>query len=274
MNKKLIPKLLKTFGLKIKKLDKKSMDKDYQKTLKFDYSKEIFEQIKIIRPYSMMPYVNLAILYEQAVFFEKNKIEGDFVECGVWKGGSVGLMALANLKHSHTRRHIHLFDIFDNICEPDPEIDGEHAIKTIKELIGKNDLEVKGRLIPLEGVYESLGGKGTLEENRHLLESLIGYDRNTIHYHKGWFQDTVPKDANEIEKIAILRLDGDFYASTKVCLEYLYDKVVHTGLIIIDDYGTYDGCKKAVDEFRTKKNIRSFLHYSNPDCRYWFKNSM
>ena len=71
------------------------MDKDYQKTLKFDYSKEIFDQIKIIRPYSMMPYVNLAILYEQTVFFEKNKIEGDFVECGVWKGGSVGLMALA-----------------------------------------------------------------------------------------------------------------------------------------------------------------------------------
>ena len=222
----------------------------------------------------MMPYFNLAILYEQAVFFEKNNIEGDFVECGVWKGGSVGLMALANLKHSHTRRHIHLFDIFDNICEPDPEIDGEHAINKIKELVGKNDLEVKGRLIPLEGVYDSLGGKGTLDENRHLLEGLIGYDRNNIHYHKGWFQDTLPKDAIEIEKIAILRLDGDFYASTKVCLEYLYDKVVHNGLIIIDDCGTYDGCKKAVDEFRTKKNIHSFLHYSNPDCRYWFKNSM
>jgi len=188
--------------------------------------------------------------------------------------GSVGLRALANLKHSNTTRHIHLFDIFDNICEPDPEIDGERAIKAVKELTGRKDLELQGRLKPIEGVYDSLGGKGTLDGNRYLLERLIGYDRNSIHYHKGWFQDTVPKDEDEIEKIAILRLDGDFYASTKVCLEYLYDKVVPNGLIIIDDYGTYEGCKKAVDEFRMKKNIHSFLHYSNQDCRYWFKNSM
>ena len=165
------------------------------------------------------------------------------------------------------RRKIHLFDIFDNICEPDPEVDGEYAINQIKELVGKNDLELQGRLMPVEGVYDSLGGKGTLNGNQHLLESIIGYDKNKIHYHKGWFQDTVPKDVEEIEKIAILRLDGDLYASTKVCLEYLYDKVVPKGLIIIDDYGTYEGCKKAVDEFRKKKNINSFLHYSNPDCR-------
>ena len=274
MSKRIISALLKSFGFTIQTLNKQSRDDDWKKTRKFDLSHEIFEQIKIIRPYSMMPYINLAILYEQAVFFEKNRIEGDFVECGVWKGGSVGLMALANLKYGNTRRHIHLFDIFDDICEPDPEVDGERAIKAVKELTGRKDLEVSGRLKPLEGVYDSLGGKGTLEENRHLLESLLGYDRNYIHYHKGWFQETVPKDEKNIENIAILRLDGDFYASTKVCLEYLHDKVVPNGLIIIDDYGTYEGCKKAVDEFRMKKNIKSFLHYSNQDCRYWFKNSM
>ena len=116
------------------------------------------------------------------------------------EGRQCGFNGSSNLKHSHIRRNIHLFDIFDNICEPDPEIDGEHAIKTIKELVGKNDLEVKGRLIPLEGVYDSLGGKGTLDENRHLLEGLIGYDRNNIHYHKGWFQDTYPRMQMKLKK--------------------------------------------------------------------------
>lgn len=272
--KKSISKLFKLLGFKLGPLVKKSVEKDLKKTLKFDYGEEAFKQIKIIRSYSMMPYINLLTLYEQVAFIEKNHIKGDFVECGVWKGGSVGLMALANLKHSNTRRNIHLFDVYDNGSEPDPDVDGEFAINQIKELVGKKDLEVKGRLKSVEGAYESLGGKGTLEGNQHLLESIIGYDKNKIHYHKGWFQDTVPKDVHEIEKIAILRLDGDFYDNTKVCLEYLYDKVVPNGLIIIDDYGTYDGCKKAVDEFRMKKNIHSFLHYSNPDCRYWFKNSM
>jgi len=261
-------------GFRLKPFVKKSVEKDLKKTLKFDYGEEAFEQIKIIRPYSMVPYINLVTLYEQVVFFEKNHIEGDFVECGVWKGGSVGLMALANLKHSHTRRNIHLFDVYENGSEPDPEVDGEYAINQIKELAEDKDLEVKGRLIPVEGVFDSFGGKGTLEENQHLLDNIIGYEKNKIHYHKGWFQDTVPKDVYEIEKIAILRLDGDFYANTKVCLEYLYDKVVPNGLTIIDDYGAYVGCKKAVDEFRMEKNINSFLHYSDPDCRYWFKNSM
>jgi len=271
---KIIIKLFKLLGFKLKKSKTKSIDKDAQKTLKFDYAEEAYEQIKVIRSYSMLPYVNLLTLYEQVVFFERNHIEGDFVECGVWKGGSVGLMALANLKHSNTRRKIHLFDIFDNSCEPDPEVDGERAINETKEFVGKKDLELKGRLRTVEGVYDSFGGKGTLDGNQNLLESIIGYDKNKIHYHKGWFQDTVPKNIDEIEKIAILRLDGDFYANTKVCLDYLYEKVVPYGLIIIDDYGTYDGCKKAVDEFRKEKNINSFLHYSNQDCRYWFKNSM
>ena len=74
--------------------------------------------------------------------------------------------------------------------------------------------------------------------------------------------------------MALLRLAGEYYDSTKFCLENLYDKDMPKGLIIIDDYGTYEGCRKAVDEFRMKQNIDSFLHYSNPDCRYWFKNSM
>lgn len=246
---------------------------DLNINLKRDYNAEAYPLIQIVRKNTMLPYVNLVTLYEQVVYFEKNNIEGDIVECGVWKGGSMGLMALANLKHGAQRRDLHLFDIFDGICEPDPEVDGDFAIKQAKELTGRDNAEFKGRLVSMEGIYDQFGGFGTLEENKHLMENVIGYDRAKVHYHKGWFQETIPVVKNEIEKIAILRLDGDYYASTKVCLENLYEKVVPNGLIIIDDYGTYEGCKKAVDEFRLKSNITSFMHYSSSDCRYWFKNN-
>ena len=81
----------------------------------------------------------------------------------------------------------------------------------------------------------------------------------------------MPKDAPGIPQIAILRLDGDWYASTMICLEYLYDRVVSGGFVIIDDYGCYDGCRKAVDEFRKARGIVAFLHHVDSDCRYWVK---
>jgi len=74
-----------------------------------------------------------------------------------------------------------------------------------------------------------------------------------------------------IDNISILRLDGDWYESTKVCLDNLYDKVVDGGFIIIDDYGCYEGYKKAVDEFLRVRNINVFINYSSPACRYWIK---
>ena len=75
----------------------------------------------------------------------------------------VGLMALANLKHANTRRHLHLFDVFDSGSEPNPDVDGSFAVKKIKELTGCKKVDLKGRLIPVERVYDSLGGKRTLE---------------------------------------------------------------------------------------------------------------
>ena len=72
---------------------------------------------------------------------------------------------------------------------------------------------------------------------------------------KGWFQDTLPQNIDKIGNIAILRLDGDWYESTKVCLEYLYDNVVEGGYILVDDYNFWPGCKKAVDEFFDNRKI-------------------
>ncbi len=82
---------------------------------------------------------------------------------------------------------------------------------------------------------------------KQFLEQRIGYDPAHLIYHKGWFQDTLP--IADTPEIAVLRLDGDWYASTRVSLKHLYDRVVPGGFVIIDDYGCYDGCRKAVDEF-------------------------
>lgn len=238
----------------------------------YDYAVEGNEAVKLVQDYSMLPPINLFTLFEQSVYCEKEGISGAYVECGVWKGGAVGIMAKANLQFGSSRRDLHLFDIFDNICPPDASVDGVKAIEDTKRVTGFTDLNnMLGQLESIEGAYDSLGGNGTIRICKELLEGVIQYPSEYIHYHEGWFQDTLPKDKHDIDSIAILRLDGDWYASIKVCLENLYDKVATGGLIVIDDYGLYEGCTKAVNEFLKQRNIKTFLSYSRVNCRYFVK---
>jgi O-methyltransferase len=243
--------------------------KEERPRLGYDLEEAAVAAIEKIRPYTMLPAERLITLYQQAAHCEKTGLAGDFVECGVWKGGSVALMALANLQQGASRRDLHLFDAFTDICEPDQAVDGERAIREVKAW-GKGG-GVGGKLAPVSGFYDSMGGAGTLEGNKELMEKVVGYPAKRLHYHVGWFQDTLPKDAPAIREIAILRLDGDWYASTKVCLEHLYDKVVPGGFVIVDDYGAYDGCRKAVDEFRAARGVSAYLHHIDAEARYWIK---
>lgn len=233
------------------------------------YEDEAFDAMQIISSNTMLPYEPLVTLFEQVIYCDKNNIEGDFVECGTWKGGATGMMALATLKYGSVRRHLHLFDAFREICQPDEEHDNKEIVDEVKKLVKAKHFE--GDLKPLTGVYDQFGGPGTLSENKKLLEQVIGYPADHLHYHVGWFQDTVPAAAGSISKIAILRLDGDWYQSTKVCLDFLYNKVVKNGIVIIDDYGYNTGCKKAVDEFLAAKNTFPVLNYINNTCRYFIK---
>lgn len=235
----------------------------------FDGEEEARTNIEKVRSQTMVAYASLVSLWQQIRFCEEHGVEGDYVECGVWKGGSVGLIALANLAYGKTPRRIHLFDAFDDICEPDPAVDGARALAEVEKFAGRERADLSGKLTPLKGIYDHLGGPGQLDEVKRLLEQEIGYDPDYLVYHKGWFQDTLP--VAEVSEIAVLRLDGDWYASTKVCLEHLHDKVVSGGFVIIDDYGCYDGCRKAVDEFLSERGYTLFLNHVNRDCRYWIK---
>lgn len=223
--------------------------------------------LEAVRSNTMVPREGLASLYDQVRFVELNRIEGEFVECGVWKGGAVGVMALANLRYGSCRRHVHLFDSFEEICEPDSAVDGDRAIREVKQWTKNGGTE--GKLVPLKGIYDHKGGPGTIADCKNLLVQQIGYKEEYIHFYQGWFQDTLPHQYKNINKIAILRIDADWYASTKICLEYLFSKVVSGGFVIIDDYGAYDGCRKAVDEYL--QSIASpplYLNYVNSDIRY------
>ena len=276
MIKKSIKKVLGNLGYSInKKPNSKATEKPVSESnpfIGFDYAKDGYKAVQLTQDYSMLAPINLFTLYEQAVYCEKQNIPGSFVECGVWKGGAVGIMAKANLDFGNSRRNIHLFDAFDDICPPDAKIDGEKAVQDAKEIMGLDEEEdMKGQLDSIKGAYDKMGGHGTIDICKKLLVDVIKYPAEKINFHKGWFQNTLPKQKSEIDSIAILRLDGDWYDSIKICLDNLYDKVVIGGLVVIDDYGYYEGCTKAVDEFLQQRNIKTFLSYSRPGCRFFVK---
>lgn len=164
---------------------------------------------------------------------EREKIEGDLVECGVWKGGCVAVMA-ATLKRLKSKRRIWAFDSFEGLPEP-----------TLKDGAKANDYAGHKTTGQLASIQKCVG---TERDLRAILQKLR-LDHRPVHIVKGWFQNTLPKTAKTIGPIAFLRLDGDWYESTKVCLTYLFDHVTPGGYVVIDDYWHWPGCKQAVDEF-------------------------
>jgi O-methyltransferase len=184
-------------------------------------------------------------------------IPGCFVECGVWKGGSSAIMALA-IKDARQKRHLHLFDSFEGLPEPTDK-DGESAIAYSQ---GRN----QGKLVTINQC------RASLDEVRFLMLDNIKADNGLVHFHVGWFQNTIPATANQLGPIALLRLDGDWYDSTKICLEHLYPLVSPGGIIILDDYNCWEGCRKATDEYRSQHQIICPIHQIDREAAFWAKS--
>jgi hypothetical protein len=208
------------------------------------------------RRYTMTTPVRCRRLWDSCKQVLDANVPGGFVECGVWKGGSSAIMALA-IKNSGQKRHLHLFDSFEGLPEP-TEIDGEKAVTYSG---GRKD----GNLATISEC------RAELDEVRHLILDEIKVPEALAHFHVGWFQNTVPIDARQLGPIALLRLDGDWYDSTKICLQHLYPLLSPSGIIIIDDYWTWDGCRKAADEYRNKSNITSPIQHIDGDAGFWVK---
>lgn len=144
----------------------------------------------------------------------------------------------------------HLFDSFEGLPQP-----SEHDVDVLAPFRSQHpDLELDDGTDQRE--LQGIGAcAAPLMEVYRLFFGVLGIDPHHVVIHEGWFQDTVPKAARTLGPIAVLRIDGDWYESTKVCLEHLYDHVVDDGFIIFDDYGTFSGCRKAVDEFFTARQL-------------------
>jgi O-methyltransferase len=214
------------------------------------------QALKIVDAYTMTSYERMVTLWQQVRYLDGAGIAGCLVECGTWRGGAMGMMALAHLASGSPSRPLHLFDSFEGLPEPDAAKDGEMAA----EYAG-------GRT---SGALASIGQcVGALEDNRRLLGEIIGYPQALTHYHVGWFQDTVAPAAREVGPIALLRLDGDWYESTKICLEALIPIVSSGGIVVIDDYGKWPGCRQAVDEFMSRLSRPLFLNHIDPAGRYF-----
>lgn len=178
---------------------------------------------------------------------ERN-ITGDIVECGTYLGGALAVMAKMHEKTVTDKvRTIWGFDTFAGIPLPSKK-DGERASPRGHS----NDLVA------------------TLEDCKKTLD-LAGVDKKNVVLVKGLFQETLITTKEQISGIAVLRLDGDWYDSTMVCLEQLYDKVVVGGWIIIDDYGHWEGCKKAVDEFLASRELTPVMIATDYTERCWIK---
>jgi len=222
---------------------------------------------KRLKKDSMLNNAKLLNLINSIKYVANNKIEGDVVECGVWMGGSAAIMACTLLECGDVRT-LRLFDSFKDICEPLP-VDGPHLIKQVGGI-----KHAQGRLQPVEGFYTKFGkrGPGNPKYVYKLLKDVVKYPKEKIKIYKGWFQHTLAPYSKRIPKISLLFLDCDLYMSTKFCLEYLCEKVVPGGMVIVDDYNGYAGCKVAVDTYlKNRKDKIEVLQVANTGCVYWLK---
>lgn len=217
-----------------------------------------------VLPNTMVPIPVLSDAYDAVVELNREGVQGDVVECGVWNGGCSGLMALANDRFPGPGRRFHLFDSFQGL--PQPTSHDTNVVDNFR-------VDYPGMPLHDEDNGELVAIGACVGANQGAVESFLfdglGLDRGGVTLHPGWFQDTVPVAAQSIDKIALLRLDGDWYESTKACLEGLFGKVVPRGYVIIDDYGGFPGCRKAVAEEFSKIGFSTDMKYSDENCAYF-----
>ncbi|MCI4045156.1 TylF/MycF/NovP-related O-methyltransferase [Streptomyces sp. TRM75563] len=208
-----------------------------------DYDDEAKDIIRAVKPYSMTSPERLNAFILATRHIARHDIPGDIVECGVWRGGSMQACARTLLSVGETERDLYLFDTYEGMTPPTAE-DLRRDGRPAREL-----LDAQGKDRPIWAV-------ASLEDVKAGFEN-IPYPKERVHYVQGRVEDTVPAQAPE--QISILRLDTDWYASTKHELEHLYSRLVSGGVLLIDDYGYWQGSRQAVDEFLDKTGEQLLL---------------
>lgn len=214
-----------------------------------------------VMPYSYVGSGGLEVTYKLCKRAVTERLPGAFVELGVARGGCAALMAAILFDEklgAQSDRRLWLFDSYEGLPEP-----------TREDYCGTDGIsDVTGDHVHSLHQGDCLG---TLDQVKSLLFETFKLPVERIVFVKGWFQDTVPQEKSKIGAIAILRMDGDWYESTKTCLEGLYDQVIVGGAIVIDDYLSCYGCKRAVDEFVAKRSLSIDLVFDGRGGCYFLK---
>jgi hypothetical protein len=198
---------------------------------------------EVVKNYTMCGKARLRSLYRAVSYVCEENIPGDLVECGTAKGGSAAMLGLTSQLVS-SNRTLWVFDTFEGIPEPtqaDP--DYEEASKFTGLF--------RGELHEVADFFDQCG----ILQNARLV--------------KGLFQETLP--FTEVESIAVLHIDADWYESVWTCINCLYDRISPGGVIQFDDYGTWAGARKAIDEFLKENAADSRLRYVDHAGRIWIK---
>lgn len=201
---------------------------------------------------TMLPLARLDHIQTCITDVVERGVPGDFIETGVWRGGATIFMRAVLKAYGVTDRRVWVADSFAGLPEPDA------ALFPIEAKFHNTPLVrnvYKNFAVDLETVKENFARYGVLDD--------------AVRFLKGWFKDTLP--GAPIDRLAVMRLDGDFYELTADALSALYDKLSVGGYVIIDDYGedrwTY--CRRAVEEFREARGIVDPLLRVDDKCRYW-----
>jgi predicted O-methyltransferase YrrM len=211
-----------------------------------DFTRDDAALLKLVRGYTMTSPERIYALVQAVRWLVDERVPGEFVECGVWRGGSMMAVAKALREAGVDDRELYLFDTFEGMTAPtaaDRDFRGRRADVTFRR--------------SRRSANSSDWCRATLDEVRANL-ARTGYPPHRLHYVKGSVEDTVPDAAPD--RIALLRLDTDWYESTKHELVHLWPRLVPGGVCIIDDYGYWKGSRQAVDEYLAEHGIRVLMH--------------
>ncbi len=203
--------------------------------------------------YSLCTKPNLWSLIQSIKYISEKKIKGDFVECGIFKGGSLGLMAHYAQKYQIDCK-VFGYDTFE--------------VGFLKSSLNSKDISIKGKKIEPETKIDNF--YPTKNEVEQILKKFFTDEKYSPKLIKGDILKTLKEEKNIPNNISLLRMDTDLYSTTKLQLETLYPKLEKGGVLHIDDYGMCPGVKAAVDEYFGNQTI--WLHRVDLSCRLMIKD--
>jgi O-methyltransferase len=209
------------------------------------------------RPFTMASRERLYAVFQAVQYVVRNEIPGDFVECGVWRGGASMVAALTLLSEGDTSRRMWLYDTFAGMTTPTDKDVHRWGAQDAWRIWARSEKDEHN-----EWCYASL------EEVQQNLSS-TGFPRSQIEFVKGDVSSTLASGGPG--QISVLRLDTDWHDSTRIELETLYPRLSSQGVLIIDDYGVWAGAREAIDEYFAKQNIKMLLQRTDYTGRMGLK---